>query len=164
MLIERACECIVAFRAVDFYFKETFCKMSQGLASNRAYREAESSRQAFDQEFVDICEWAKLLKPGWETTIIQQCSKQVDEQTRKQMNQQQQMDQNAASDQQTRHRERMQAKLLASEKRRAASKVSEPLEDMPNLEELAKAAEEELLGEEEQKDNAKKKNSKKSAT
>jgi hypothetical protein len=166
-LIERACESIVTFRTVDAYFRDTFCKMSQGLASTRAWKEAEQARANCELEFQEIAEWALKLKPGWDQRILMECSKVVDERQRRQMEQQRRDDVKLQQEAMQRQQERINAKIAASERKYGSS--GEPsLEssseapiaqetDATKIEELAKAAQEELLSEEEKKGSAKRK-------
>jgi hypothetical protein len=148
-LRERAVELIVTYRNNDIYFKETFCKMSQGLASQRAWREAEATRSAFDNEFGDIMEWAKRIKPGWEKTIMNQCSNSANQQQMRLAEAQQVAEAASKSDQENSTRLRLEAKILASKKKKEAAGANHAFE-------AAKAAEEELLSEEKKAVNKKK--------
>ena len=67
------------FRAVDLYFRDTFCKMTQGMASQNVWREVQEAREAADRDLSDILEWANKMVPGWEKTIFVQASKVADE-------------------------------------------------------------------------------------
>jgi hypothetical protein len=152
-LRERAVDLIIALRQYDIYFKETFCKMSQGLASNRAWREAESTRQAFDNEFTDIIEWARRIKPGWEKTIVNQCGNLANQRQGRQLEAQQNAEIAARNELDNATRQRLEAKILATKKRKEGTAGSLTLE-------AAKAAEQELLSEEEKKVTASKRKGK----
>jgi len=166
-LEQRAGEGIVMFRTIDSYFRDTFCKMSQGLASTRAWKEAEEARQACEHEFQEISEWASNLKPGWEQTILMECSKAIDEKQRRVMEQQRKEETRLAEDAQTRQRQRLAERLTASERKFQELNVlkvgdtGSAINDTRTAEELAKAAEIELLSEEEKKTVTKKKTGKK---
>lgn len=82
-LPKRAAETLYAYRNNEFYFRDTFCKMTQGLATMRAWKEAQEKQESFNGEFQDISQWASKLKPGWERTIFQECAKEVDDRMRK---------------------------------------------------------------------------------
>ena len=130
--------------------------MSQGLASNRAWKDAEALRQTCDLELQDICEWAKRLKPGWEGRILQECSRVVDENTKRSMETQSREEQRQQKEQQERMKAEIQARIQASEKRYQAKQTA-------GAEEMAKSTEELLLSEEAEEKSKKKKGKKAAA-
>ncbi|KAH9258548.1 hypothetical protein BASA81_003050 [Batrachochytrium salamandrivorans] len=82
-LAKRAGETLYAYRNNEYYFRDTFCKMTQGLATMRAWKEAQEKQESFNGEFQDIAMWASRLQPGWERTIFQDRAREVDEQMRR---------------------------------------------------------------------------------
>lgn len=157
-LKERACEAIRVYRQVDIYFRDTFCKMSQGLASNRSWREAEEAKVACEQEFQEIAEWASKLKKGWGEKIFPECVQVVDLQQRKQFEQQQREEARIMHEMQEKQREKAMAKAKAAEKKYSSNESEVEVASVSSA--TAKAAEEELLREEDEARKAKKRTGK----
>jgi hypothetical protein len=150
-LKERTIETIVAFRAIDIYFRDTFCKMTQNLASIKTWKEAQDSRQGVDLEFQDIAEWASKLQSGWDKEIFKECTRIVDEKAVKDNDAQRREMERITVENQRKIKERQQQRISASQKKQAEKAKTDEKEQ----EEAAKLAEAELMQEEERREKKK---------
>ena len=141
-LIDRATESIINYRKNDHYFRDTFCKFSQQLASSRAWKEAQEAQQLCDKELQDIHEWASKLQPGWERQILQFCSQRADKEMQREMELQKEEQSKIQKENEKKMKERMEKRKQEVEKK---------------LEEKAKVAEAALLSEVEDEENKKSK-------
>lgn len=82
-LSKRAGETMYAYRSNEIYFRDTFCKMTQGLATMRAWKEAQEKQESYNADFNEIAQWASKLQPQWERSIFQEKAREVDEMMRK---------------------------------------------------------------------------------
>ena len=62
-LLKRAMEVVIAYRSCEVMYLDTFCKYSNKLASERAWKQANDTRDGLQKELDDCRYWAgNLLK------------------------------------------------------------------------------------------------------
>ncbi len=146
-LKDRCVESITNYRNNDVYYRDTFCKLTQGLATQRAWKDAQDQQVACDRDLQDISEWAARLQPGWQNTLIRECSKLADDELKAKMFQEnQQMNRMIQAKQENEEKKRKELKA-----RRKQLEQQESARKKEDVEKAAKLAEMELLNEEEEK-------------
>lgn len=155
---ESAVEAILNFRTIDLYFRDTFCKMSQGLASQKVWKDAQEIRGVADAEISEIHSWAMKIRPGWERDVLREATQVVD---KLQMDQQKQMEMLQRQENQAMqqvHAQRMAEKrkidaVKAEKQQKEAVVLAErqAKQDEKKAKEAAVEAEAELLRDEEAK-------------
>ena len=83
--LQRAKETLMVYRSCDEMYRDTYCKFTQGQASNKAWQDAVAKREGLERELSDICEWAGQLYPGWERGIIPQASQELEQEMQEHM-------------------------------------------------------------------------------
>ena len=113
----------------------------------KAWKEAEEARQGCEHEFQEITEWASKLKPGWEQRILSECSRVVDEKQKKLFENLRKEEMRQMEEAIEKQKQRSAERLSLAEKKHQAAKSAHLEDESKRLEEMAKAAEGELLSE-----------------
>ena len=155
-LRDRCVEAIGNYRRSDGYYRDTFCKMTQGLATQRAWKDAQEHHVACDRDLQDIMEWAERLQKGWKDVLVRECSKVADSEFREQMGAEQM--QMRAMIQKGQENEEKRKKERAARRKPQEREMS--VAEKERVDKVAKQAEMELLNEEEETASTSNKNTK----